>query len=71
MTITIELPDELYRQAKAYAATKNQTLETFLVSLLEKALANVNESQEAIQTDSEADGNDSQITVETDSEAEV
>ncbi len=71
MTFTIELPDELYRRAKAYAASKNQSLETLIVSFLQDSLANTNGSQEAIQMHSETNGNNSQITVETDSEAEV
>lgn len=69
MTITIELPNELHQQAEAYAASKNQNLETLFVSFLQDSLADVTESQDAANRHSESNG--SQVAVETDSEAEV
>lgn len=71
MTFTIELPNQLHRQAEAYAASKNKSLETLVVSFLQESLANANGSQEAIQMHSETNGNGSQVAVEADSEAEV
>lgn len=38
MKTTLELPDEIYRQAKALAALKGQTMKEWLTSLLRREL---------------------------------
>lgn len=55
MKTTLELPDELYRQAKALAALKGQSMKEWLTLLLrreigEPAVASASDRQQEIDT---------------------